>query len=291
MIEPVVTLSAAYEILKLAFNEFIKAGSGETAKRLTGDAFVGAENLRKKVVSWFEYKNDDKAKNAIISVQEHRSSEALNKLATYLHDEMIAEPSFARELLELEQHINGMPKVNYEQVQHIDKGGKGNQFQGNTIANSHFGDNIYQNEVDGKSLFNKGLQLLSRKAYQDVISLMSDVIKTDPSMSDAHYYLAIALLRGRKPSKIDQWTIQSIEDNLKAAICGNNTCSKYYILWAIVKYGHYTMNSFSEKTPNSEQLFNQGGNIRPEQAREILFHLNDPKNKYWTKLHERFQNS
>jgi hypothetical protein len=50
------------------------------------------------------------------------------------------------------------------------------------------------------------------------------------------------------------------------------------------------MNSFSEKTPNSEQLFNQGNVIQPEQAREILFHINDPKNKYWTMLHEKFQN-
>jgi two-component SAPR family response regulator len=116
---------------------------------------------------------------------------------------MIAEPIFARELQELVQHIHDMQKVDHEQVQYIYEGGKGNQFKGNIIANSHFGDNIYQNAVDRKLLFSKGLQLLSRKAYQDAASLMNDVIKTDPSMSDAHYYLAMALLSGRKPSKVD----------------------------------------------------------------------------------------
>jgi tetratricopeptide (TPR) repeat protein len=290
MPEPIVTLAAAYEILKLAFNEFVKSGSGETAKKLTGSAFTGAENLRKKVISWFQQENNTKAKNAIVSIQEQGSNEALNKLATYLHDEMLAEPIFARELQELAQNINDMQKIDYEQVQYIYEGGKGNQFKGTVINNSHFGDKIYQNEVDEKSLFSKGIQLLNKKAYQEAASLMNNVIKADPSISDAYYYLAIALLKGRKPSKVDQWTIESIEDNLKVAIRGNNTCCKYYVLWAIVKYGHFVMNCFSENSPNSEQLFNQGIAIQTEQAREIIFHINDPENVYWMRLNEKFKN-
>lgn len=39
MTDPIVAVAAA-EILKLAFNEFIKTSAGETAKKLTGEALT-----------------------------------------------------------------------------------------------------------------------------------------------------------------------------------------------------------------------------------------------------------
>ncbi len=104
MTDPIVTVAAA-EILKLAFNEFVKTSAGETAKKLTGEALVKAGELRQKVVSWFQDKQDVKAEKAIVAIQEQGSLEALNKLTTYLDDEMEAEPVFAQDLQQAAQQI------------------------------------------------------------------------------------------------------------------------------------------------------------------------------------------
>jgi DNA-binding transcriptional MerR regulator len=104
MTDPIVIL-AATEILKLAFNEFIKTSAGETAKKLTGEAFTKADELRQRIVSWFQDKQDLKAVKAITAIQEQGSLEALNKLATYLDDEMKAEPIFAQDLQHVSQQI------------------------------------------------------------------------------------------------------------------------------------------------------------------------------------------
>jgi hypothetical protein len=104
MTDPIVIVTAT-EILKLAFNEFIKTSAGETAKKLTGEAFTKADELRQRIVSWFQDKQDLKAVKAITTIQEQGSLEALNKLATYLDDEMKAEPSFEQDLQHVSQRI------------------------------------------------------------------------------------------------------------------------------------------------------------------------------------------
>ena len=104
MTDPIVTVAAA-EILKLAFNEFIKTSAGETAKKLTGEALTKTGELRQKIVSWFQNKQDVKAEKAIVAIQEQGSLEALNKLTTYLDDEMEAEPVFAQDLQQAAQQI------------------------------------------------------------------------------------------------------------------------------------------------------------------------------------------
>lgn len=107
MTDPIVTI-AATEILKLAFNEFIKTSSGEAAKKLTGEAFTKADDLRKKIVSWFKNKQHINAEKAIVLIQNESSLEALNKLTTYLDDEMETEPAFARELQQVAQQISNI---------------------------------------------------------------------------------------------------------------------------------------------------------------------------------------
>ncbi|HBL11582.1 MAG TPA: hypothetical protein DD379_09280 [Cyanobacteria bacterium UBA11162] len=116
MTDPIVTVATA-EILKLAFNEFIKTSAGETAKKLTGEALTKASELRQKVVSWFNKKQDLKAENAIAAIQEQGSLEPLNKLTTYLDNEMETDPIFAQDLRKLAQQIINIQNTNQEQVQ------------------------------------------------------------------------------------------------------------------------------------------------------------------------------
>lgn len=138
-----------------------------------------------------------------------------------------------------------------------------------------------------QELFHKGFQLLNQKVYTQASELLSKAIKTSPTTTEAHYYLAIALLNGTRPEKADGWTIKKIEELLNAAAYRNPNSLKYYMLWAIIKYGYYTMNGFIEKPPQSVQLFQKGKNIQLEDANEILWHFKDPKNQYWAYLNNK----
>lgn len=146
----------------------------------------------------------------------------------------------------------------------------------------------FTSSTTGQELLNKGLKLLSQRNYQQAINVLNEAIKTEPSISDAYYYLAIALLCGKRPKKVDGWTIQNIEEKLNAAIAENAKSSKYYMLWAIIKYGYYVMNCLIEKSPTSEQLFSNGQFIKPKYAKEILYHLEDYSNPYWKYLYNNF---
>ena len=151
------------------------------------------------------------------------------------------------------------------------------------IENIHFTPS-----ATGQELLNKGIQLLNQRNYRQAIDVLSKAIKAEPSISDAYYYLAIALLGGKRPKKVDEWTIRDIEEKLDVAISNNASSSHCYMLWAIIKYGHYAMNCFIEKSPTSEQLFSHGKSIKHQYAREILFHLEDPSNPYWKYLYNNF---
>ena len=116
MTDPIIIL-ATTEILKLAFNEFIKTSAGETAKKLTGEALSKAGELRHKIVSWFKDKNDVRAEKAITAVQEQGSLDALNKLTTYLDDEMEVAPVFSQSLQQLAQQIINIQNLTQQQTQ------------------------------------------------------------------------------------------------------------------------------------------------------------------------------
>lgn len=104
MTDPIIAVTTA-KILELAFNEFIKSSAGETAKKLTDEAFTKAGELRQKIVTWFKNKQDIKVEKAITAIQEQGSPEALSKLTTYLDDEMEAEPTFSQDLQQVAQQI------------------------------------------------------------------------------------------------------------------------------------------------------------------------------------------
>lgn len=116
MTDPIVAFTAA-EIIKLAFNEFIKSSAGETAKKLTTEALNNANELRRKIASQFKDKQNVKAEKAITAVQEQHSLEALNKLTTYLDDEMEEQPTFADDLRQLAQQIINIQNTSQDQVQ------------------------------------------------------------------------------------------------------------------------------------------------------------------------------
>jgi hypothetical protein len=94
-------------IAKLAFDEFIKSGAGELAKKSVGGAI---EQLRSTIKNRFAGKND-KAEAAIATLEADSAgsidkSAALNELSGYLDDDLL----FAENLQQLAQQVINIGK-------------------------------------------------------------------------------------------------------------------------------------------------------------------------------------
>ena len=129
MVEPVMTLAAG-AITKLAFDEFVKSGAGEAAKKTVEGAIDLVKSLRGKIHAKFQ--GDNKAETALAQVEQNGSQSALTKLEVYLDDAMTEDPDFAHDVQQIARQIvnienqsistrqynnSGRDQINIENVQ------------------------------------------------------------------------------------------------------------------------------------------------------------------------------
>ncbi len=98
-------------ILKLAFDEFIKSSVGETAKTLTGKALGRANELRQTLLSYFVSKKNQKAVEAINTIEETGSENALGKLEVHLEIAMETDKPFSKKVRLLVEEIESLRTV------------------------------------------------------------------------------------------------------------------------------------------------------------------------------------
>jgi hypothetical protein len=102
MTDPVTALTAN-AIASLAFQEFVKSGAGDLAKRFTREAIAKMDELRQKIL--VKLKGKPKAETAIAAVEQGSKTD-LDRLAVYLQDEMEDDPQFADDVRILANEIN-----------------------------------------------------------------------------------------------------------------------------------------------------------------------------------------
>jgi hypothetical protein len=90
-------------IATLAFQEFIKSGAGELAKKFTGEAISKMEQLRKLI--WHKLRGNPDAENALANVENGREAD-LADIGTYLKAAMSRDPEFARQVQAIAHEIN-----------------------------------------------------------------------------------------------------------------------------------------------------------------------------------------
>ena len=103
-------------IAKLAFDEFVKSGAGEVAKKAVGGAI---EQLRSAIRKRFS--GNKKAEDAIVKIEQERSPEALNELSVCLDDEM-DDPQFAQTLQQLAYQVINIQNQNTSNRQYDNSG-------------------------------------------------------------------------------------------------------------------------------------------------------------------------
>jgi phosphoribosylformylglycinamidine (FGAM) synthase PurS component len=99
MTEPI----TAVTIAALAFNEFIKAGAGELAKKSISGGVEGIKKLRDYLKAKFV--GNDRARDAIAELEQQGTEAALTKFTKYLDLEMVEDEAFANNVRQLAQQI------------------------------------------------------------------------------------------------------------------------------------------------------------------------------------------
>lgn len=132
----------------------------------------------------------------------------------------------------------------------------------------------------------QGKNYLKSGAYQEVINIFKQVLGQNPKCVNAHYYIALALLEGKRPRLLPFSIIQEIEKRLRMATMQGSSCSHCFVLWAIVKEDYYVINGLYVKPPSPSQLLQQVSSIEKFHLVEILTHIHAPGNRIWESLHK-----
>lgn len=117
--EPVSTLAAGV-IAKLAFDEFVKAGVGETAKQSVGGAIKLVKHLCDKIQS--QFKGNVQAEAALAELEQQETPAALEKVTEYLDLEMTKDIAFAGEVQQIAQQIVSIQNQSVSTRQYINHG-------------------------------------------------------------------------------------------------------------------------------------------------------------------------
>lgn len=112
MMEPVTTATAiaATKLVELAFNEFVKSGAGEIAKKTVGSTIDLVKNLRDKIKAKFQ--GNERAEKALAEVEKEGNSAALDKVTKYLDLELDEDEAFAKEVRQIAQQIINIQNQN-----------------------------------------------------------------------------------------------------------------------------------------------------------------------------------
>ena len=122
---------------------------------------------------------------------------------------------------------------------------------------NHYKQLLKDNPENGELNLAMGICYLDLGVYDLATKFFSKAIEQIPDYGDAYYYYALALIKGRKPKVLTLKEVKKIEEYVNAAIQIDNTKSKYYYLWALIKYDFYIKNGLKMRPPTLEELIEE----------------------------------
>jgi tetratricopeptide (TPR) repeat protein len=131
---------------------------------------------------------------------------------------------------------------------------------------NHYKQLLKDNPDDGELNCAMGICYLDLRLYDLASKYFAKAIEQIPDYGDVYYYYALALFKGKRPRVLSLTEIRKIEEYLNAAIQIDNTKSKYYYLWALIKHDFYIKNGLKVNPPTFEELISQTHNKTYEQT-------------------------
>lgn len=104
-------------------------------------------------------------------------------------------------------------------------------------------------EPDPTVLLNHGIKLLEAKSYHQAIDTFKAVIQIDGSTSEAYYYLALALLKGRRPKVLKRSEVEEIDQLLNTATATGDSDGTVQWFRVLVRDDYYNGNGITKYPP------------------------------------------
>lgn len=144
-------------------------------------------------------------------------------------------------------------------------------------------ENVYATQRESPdAILQRARRAIDEKLYAEAVKHFSDAITGGAPGADPHYYLALALLGGRKPSQLGAEAnkiVPNVEEHLHRAIQIDPRCSHAYALWAAVKADYYR--DRTEPSPSASELRAKVREIDAAHATELAPFLESPENPLW----------
>jgi hypothetical protein len=103
MTDPITALTVS-TIASLAFQEFVKSGAGELAKKFTGEAIAKMGQLRELILNRLTGKHS--AIDEAIEKAKAGEKEGIENVAAFLNSELLIDKEFAGQVQAIAQEIN-----------------------------------------------------------------------------------------------------------------------------------------------------------------------------------------
>jgi len=133
---------------------------------------------------------------------------------------------------------------------------------------SHYKKSLEGNPDSGELNCAMGICYLDLGLYDVASKYFAKAIEQIPDYSDAYYYYALALLKGKRPKVLTLTEIKKVEDYLNAAIQIDDSKSRYYYLWALLKHDYFIKNGLRVSPPTFEELIGEA-NSKPYDKSDI----------------------
>jgi tetratricopeptide (TPR) repeat protein len=134
--------------------------------------------------------------------------------------------------------------------------------QRNQRVDTQFNINIQGLQSPDSVVFlNQGIQLLEAKSYRQSIDSLREAIRVDSSLATAYYYLALALLNGKRPKIIQRSQIEEIDQLLCTATVMGDFDGTVHWFRALLRSDYYGGNRMNCPPPSVPEIISS---IRPD---------------------------
>jgi len=119
---------------------------------------------------------------------------------------------------------------------------------------NYFKVKVQSNPLDVNAVFSLGLLSLNLKLYDLAIKNFQKAVELNPEEPEIHYFLALSMIKGRRPKTIPFKEIKEIEQFINSALQLGDK-AKYYYLAAIINFDFYASNGMKVPQPDYNELF------------------------------------
>ena len=141
-------------------------------------------------------------------------------------------------------------------------------------------------QPDVAILLNQGIQQLRAKSYQLATNTLKAVVSIDPSIRSANFYLAVALMKGKRPKVLNHNDIQEVDELLSIVTAANHEDGLFHWFRALVRDDYYNGNRLICPAPSVQEIISMAlaGHADANELRALLTALPMQQNKLYMAL-------